>query len=81
MKNKGCRDSQTILQDFTQMCAELGGATHRMKTLPQDITKIHERLTELQLELNEAKKQEIVTKEEPPPQQEETTAPTMDLVQ
>lgn len=57
-KLKGCRPSQEVIQDFSNKCAELGGAVLRLEQLPQDITKIKSRLSELQLELNEAKRQE-----------------------
>lgn len=68
VKNKGCRASTVVLQEFSNTCAELGGATHRMQALSKVIPKMHTRLEELQTELDAAKRQEDARTQETIPE-------------
>ncbi len=58
-KLKGCRPSDTVGQELTNLFAAYGAASHRLAfTLPNDIKGMEKRITELRAELDEAQKQE-----------------------
>jgi hypothetical protein len=65
MKNKGCRQSDQIIQEITHVSTHYGAAKYRHEiTLPADINHLQKRLDELHIEINEARKQEAAQKKE-----------------
>lgn len=82
VKLKGCRPSQTILEEFSHICTNRGAAAHRVWKLNKEIEKFDLRLEELSLELEESRKQEAeIAAKEPAPAEAPKEEPTLEMVQ
>lgn len=59
-KLRGCRPSNDIMVEFTNECAAFGAAELRIREIQEDQEKMQDRLNELKLELDIARKQEAL---------------------
>lgn len=60
-KLKGCRPSQEVMQEYSNVCTDFGAASHRAKQITLiELPKMSERMDELLQELHAAKKQEAL---------------------
>jgi hypothetical protein len=68
-KNRGCRSSAEINQEYTTACAQLGNFTFRRNLFAKEIERLNARLFELDLEAGAAAQQEQANATQSPQEQ------------